>query len=169
MVIKKMKNKIRISEEYRKKIKLYFNGDWLVLGAAIIAMFYSLANYVSNNSFVIFSIDRGKSLFFCAIFFIVFSIKFFFISIKVKSRLIYEVIDETNFYSLVIYNKTLVKLDKTLIPLYKGEADYYLNSLFSSRLGTINLPKTKSERYVVEIDNKKYYFLPFLFEEEVLI
>jgi hypothetical protein len=63
----------------------------------------------------------------------------------------------------------LVKLDKTLIPLSKGEADYYLNSLFSTRLGTIDLPKTKSERYVVEIDNKKYYFLPFLFETEVLL
>ena len=168
-IIKKMKNKIQISEKYRKKIKLYFIENWYSLGFAIIAMLYSLVNYLSNNSFVIFSIDRELSLFVGITWAIIFSINFFFISIKVKSRLIYEVIDETESYSLVIYNKTLVKLDKALIPLYKEEADYYLNSLFSSRLGTIHLPKTKSERYVVEIDNKKYYFLPFLFEEEVLI
>ena len=90
------------------------------------------------------------------------------ISAKIKSRLIYEVIDEKKFYSLMLYNKTFVSLDKTLIPLYKDRADYYLNSLFGVG-GTINLTPSKSERYIVEIDNKKYYFLPFLFEEEVLI
>jgi len=125
-----MGNKIRISEKYRNKIKLYFIQDWFSLGFAIIAMLYSLVNYLSNNSFVIFRIDRGISLFFGIVWVIIFSIKFFFISIKVKSRLIYEIIDETEFYSLVIYNKTLLKLDRTLIPLYKEESDYYLNSLF---------------------------------------
>jgi len=168
-IIKKMKSQIQISEKYRKKIKLYFIQDWFVLSVAIIAMLYSLANYLSNNSFVIFNINRETILYFGMSVFIIFSIKFFFISIKVKSRLIYEVIDEKSFYSLMLYNKTFIKLDKTLIPLYKEKADYYLNSLFSSRLGTIHLPKTKSERYIVEIDNKKYYFAPFLFEEEVVI
>ena len=164
-----MENQIRISEKYKKKIKLYFAWDWIFLGAATIAMLYSLVNYKSNNSFVILSIDREISLYFSIIWFILFSVKFFFISIKVKSRLIYEVIDEGIFFSLVIYNKTLVTLDKTLIPLYKEKPDYYLNSLFSNRLGTFNMPKTKSERFILEIDNKKYYFLPFLFEKEVLI
>lgn len=156
-------------EKYRKNIKLYFVWDWIILGAAIIAMLYSLLNYKSNNSFVIFNIDRQVSLYFGIIWGVIFIIKFFFISIKIKARLIYEVIDEKDFYCLILYNKTSVKVDKTQIPLYKDSPDYFLNSLFSTRLGVFNMPKTKSERYVVEIDNKKYYFLPFLFEEEVLI
>lgn len=163
-----MKNKIQKSEKYRKRIKLYFAQDWILLSLAIIAMLYSLANYLSNNSFVIFRIDRGISLFFGIVWVIIFIPKFFIISAKIKSRLIYEVIDEKKFYSLMLYNKTFVSLDKTLIPLYKDRADYYLNSLFGVG-GTINLTPSKSERYVVEIDNKKYYFLPCLFEEEVLI
>jgi len=167
-MIKEMKNQIRKSEKYRKKIKLFFAEDWILLSIAIFAMLYSLANYMSNNSFVIFSIDREISLYFGIIFSIIFIIKFFFISVKIKSRLIYGVIDEKNFYSLILYNKTSVSLDKTLIPLYKEKADYFLNYLFTPN-GTINLIPSKSERYVVEIDNKKYYFLPFLFEEEVLI
>jgi len=163
-----MKNQVRISEKYRKKIKLYFVQDWILLSIAIIAMLYSLANFLNNNSFVIFSIDRGISLYFGIVWVIIFISKFFFISVKIKSRLIYEVIDEKKFYSLMLYNKTFVNLDKTLIPLYKEKADYILNDLFGLN-STIRLPKTKSERYIVEIDNKKYYFLPFLFEEEVLI
>lgn len=168
-MIEKMKNQIRKSEYYRKKIKLYFFRDWILLSIAIIAMFYSLVNFMSNNSFVIFGIDRGISFFFGIIWAIIFIIRFFFISIKIKSRLIYEVIDEKKFYSLMLYNKSFINLDKTLIPLYKEKADYFLNSLFSTRLGTIHFPESKVERYIVEIDNRKYYFLPCLFEEEVLI
>lgn len=164
-----MKNQIRMTEKYRKKIKSYFVGDWFLLGAAIIAMFYFLVNYMSNNSFIISSINRVTILYFGTSLFIIFSIKFFFISMKVRSRLIYEIIDETQFYSLVIYNKTLITLDKTRIPIPKEAADYYLNSLFSTRLGTIYLPESKGERFIVEIDNKKYYFVPLLFEEQVLI
>ena len=167
-MIEKMKNQIGISKKYRKKINLFFIQDWILLGVAIIVIFYSSTNYVSNNTFVIFGIDRGISLYFGAIWTIIFIIKFFFISVKIKTRLIYEVIDKTDFYSLVIYNKTLVTLDKTLIPLYKDKPDYYLNYLFGVG-GTIYLPESKAERFIVEIDNKKYYFLPSLFEDEVLI
>jgi hypothetical protein len=124
---------------YRKKIKLYFIQDWYLLSFAIIAMLYWLVNYLSNSSFIIFRIDRGVSLFFGIVGVIIFSIKFFFISIKLKSRLIYEVVDETKFYTLAIYNKTLVKLDKTLIPLYKGEADYLSPWFVSSRTGMWNI------------------------------
>jgi hypothetical protein len=92
-----------------------------------------------------------------------------FISNRLKTRLIYKVIDETKFYSLVIYNKTSVSLNKTLIPLPKEKSDYFVNSLFSPRLGTINLPKSKSERFVIIIDDNKYYFLPFLFDSEISI
>jgi hypothetical protein len=167
-MIGKMKKQIKKSEKYRKKIKLFFAEDWVLLTIAIIAMLYSLVNYLSNNSFAIFSIDREISVYFGIIFLIIFIIKFFFISEKIKSRLIYEVIDEKKFYSLILYNKTTVSLDKTLVPLYKEKADYFLNYLFTPN-GTINLTPAKSERYIVEIDNKKYYFLPFLFEEKVLI
>ena len=164
-----MENKVRMSEKYRKKIKLFFAEDWILLSIALIVILFSLANYISNSSLAIFGINRGKSLIFGIILTSIFIIKFFFISIKIKSRLIYEVIDENSFYSLVLYNKSFVKLDKTLIPLYKEKADYFLNYLFSPN-GTINnLAKTKSERFIVEINNKKYYFLPFLFEAEVLI
>ncbi len=151
-----MKNKIRISEEYRNKIKIYFVRDWYGLGIAILIMSYSLI------------VDKRQSLYFSGILFIVFSIHFFFIAPKVKSRLIYEVIEEPNFYSLIIYNKTVVTLDKKLIPVPKEGSDYYLNSLFVPN-GTINIPKAKAERFIVTIDNKKYYFLPLLFEEEILI
>ena len=166
-MIKEMKNQIRKSEKYRNKIKLFFLYDWVLLSIVIIVIFYSCANYISNDSLEILNINTVKGLLWGTIFGIVFLIKFF-ISVKIKSRLIYEIIDENFFYSLILYNKTCVKLNKTLTPLYKEKADYFLNSLFSPN-GTINLTPKNSERYIVEIDNKKYYFLPFLFEEEVLI
>jgi hypothetical protein len=163
-----MENQNRISEKYRKKIKLFFAQDWFLLSVAVITIFYSLANYLSNNSFVIFKIHLDGSLLIFIISFFLFTVKFI-ISNKLKSRLIYEVIDETKFYSLVVYNKAVVTLDKTLVPLPKYKPDYFINSLFSTRLGTINLPGSKSERFVVKIDNNKYYFLPFLFDSEILI
>lgn len=164
-----MENTVRMSEKYRKKIKLFFAEDWILLSIALIVILYSLSNYISNSSFTIFGINRGKSLILGTILITIFIVKFFFISVKIKSRLIYEIIDENSFYSLILYNKSFVKLHKTLIPVYKEKADYFLNYLFSPN-GTINnLAKTKSERFVVIIDNKKYYFLPFLFEEKVFI
>lgn len=163
----KVRNQIQVSEKYRKKIRLFFLEDWILLSIVIIVMFYSLTNYISHDSFEILKINTREGLIWGTIFGIVFLIKFF-ISVKIKSRLIYEIIDEIFFYSLILYNKTCVKLDKTLTPLYKEKADYFLNSLFSPN-GTINLTPKNSERYIVEIESKKYYFLPLLFEKQVLI
>lgn len=116
---------------------------------------------------MLFNIPRMQALITAIIFLTVFIIKYF-ISIKLRARLIIEIIEDSAYYSLTVYNKSVVRVDKASIPLERRKGDYFINYLFSSR-GAIHLESKQDERFIVIIDNKKYYCVPALFESEVLI
>jgi len=94
----------------------------------------------------------------------------YFISIKLKARLITEIIEDSKYYALIVYNKTLIKVNKTSIPLERvRKSDFFVTVLFESRFTTISFEDKQPEKFIVKINNKKYYLVPRLFESEVLI
>ena len=89
----------------------------------------------------------------------------FWISSKVRKRLIYKIGINEKFVTLYIYNGTVLKIDKSFIPLQKEKADYFFNSLFGKN-GTIRLGKKYDQTFIIRIDNEKYYLSPPLFALE---
>jgi len=158
----------KIQKRYFKKIEFYFVYDWIFLSGSIITFVYFLLNYYFKNSFLLFNIPRLEALIWAMSISIIFIIKYF-ISSKLRARLIIEIIEDSGYYLLTVYNKSVVRLDRAFIPLERQKADYFINTLFSNKMGTIHLYKKQSERFIVKIDNKKYYLVPPLFENEVLI
>jgi hypothetical protein len=158
----------KIQGRYLSKIALYFDYDWFFLFVSIITVGYFLINYFFKNSFIFSNIPRLTALITGIIFSTFFIIKYF-ISSKLRARLIIEIIEDSKYYSLIVYNKSVITVDKAIIPLDRQEADYFINNLFSNRMGTIHVYNKQSERFTVKIDNKEYYLVPALFESEVLI
>lgn len=164
-----MRTDNKFQKRYLKKIRFYFVYDWVFLSGSIITFVYFLLNYMFNNSFLLFNIARLEALIWAISISIIFSIKYF-ISSKLRTRLIIEIIEDSGYYLLTVYNKSVVRVDKALIPLERQKADYFINDLFSNKTGTIHdLYNKQSERFIVKIDNKKYYLVPPLFESDVLI
>lgn len=159
----------KILPEYFKKIAWYFTYDWIFLSVLIIMAGYFLINYFFNNSFILFNFARMQAFIMAIIILTIFIIKYF-ISSKIRKRLIVDIVDDSRYYVLTIYDKSVIKVDKALIPLERQKADYFINDLFSNKTGTIHdLYNKQSERFIVKIDNKKYYLVPPLFENEVFI
>jgi hypothetical protein len=98
-----------------------------------------------------------------------FVIQHYFISAKIKSRLIYKIQEVNDAFILTIYNKSTIKINKSELPLEKEPRDYFIRSLFGTRTGTINILSKNNDTCVIKIDNKKYYLAPNLFEREVTI
>ena len=165
---KAMTTNNKIQGRYLSKIAMYFDYDWFFLSVSIIAFGYFLINYFFRNSFMLSNLPRSEGLIMGVTFLTIFVFKRF-ISIKLRVRLIIEIIEDSKYYSLVVYDKSVITVDKAIIPLGRQEADYFINNLFSTRMGTINLPESRSERFIVIVDDKKYYIVPPLFESEVLI
>lgn len=157
----------KILPEYLKKIAWYFTYDWIFLSVLIIIAGYFPINYFFNNSFILFNFDRMQALIMAIIILTIFIIKYF-ISSKIRKRLIVDIVDDSGYYFLTIYDKSVIKVDKVFIPLERQNADYFINDLLGNRMG-IHLYNKQSERFIVKIDNKKYYLVPALFENEVLI
>ena len=158
----------KIQQRYLRKIASYFDYAWFFFSVSIIAFGYFLINYFFENSFIISNLPRLAGSIMGITFLTIFIPKRF-ISSKLRARLIIEIIEDSKYYSLIVYNKSVITIDKAIIPLDRQEADYFINSLFGNRMGTINLPETKAERFIVIVDDKKYYLVPPLFESEVLI
>jgi len=158
----------KILKKYLKNIALYFAYDWIILSVSIITFGYFLINYFFKDSFKLFDIPRMDALIIAIIFSSIFIIKFF-ISSKLRARLIIEIIEDSKYYSLIVYNKSLITVDKAFIPLNRQKGDIFTTNLFGGRMSTINLGRKSAEIFIVKIDNKKYYLVPPLFESEVLI
>jgi len=158
----------KILKRYLKNIALYFAYDWILLFVSIITVGYFLINFIFKNSFKLFNIPWMDALIIGMIFSSIFIIKLF-ISIKLRARLIIEIIEDSKYYSLIVYNKSLITVDKAFIPLNRQEGDIFTTNLFAGRMSTINLGRKSAEIFIVKIDNKKYYLVPPLFESEVLI
>ena len=158
----------KILKRYLKNIALYFAYDWILLFVSIITVGYFLINFIFKNSFKLFNIPWKDALIIGMIFSSIFIIKLF-ISIKLRARLIIEIIEDSKYYSLIVYNKSLITVDKAFIPLNRQEGDIFTTNLFGGRMSTINLGRKSAEIFIVKIDNKKYYLVPPLFESEVLI
>jgi len=158
----------KILKRYLKNIALFFAYDWIILSVSIITFGYFLINYFFKDSFKLFDIPRMEALIGTVTISIIFISKFF-ISSKLKARLIIEIIEDSKYYSLIVYNKSLITVDKAFIPLNRQEGDIFTTNLFGGRMSTINLGRKSAEIFIVKIDNKKYYLVPPLFESEVLI
>ena len=158
----------KIQKRYLRDIASYFDYDGFAFLVSIIAFGYFLINYFFGNSFTLSNLPRLVGLITGVAFSTIFIIKYF-VSSKLRARLIIEIMEDSKYYSLIVYNKSVITVDKGIIPLDRQEADYFINNLFSTRMGTINLPETKAERFIVMVDDKKYYLVPPLFESEVLI
>ena len=158
----------KIQKRYLRKIALYFAYDWILLSVSIITFGYFLINYFFKNSFKLFNIQFEDALIMAIILSTIFIIKYFF-SFKLRARLITEIFEDSKYYSLIIYNKSLVMVDKACIPLERQRGDFFITNLFANKWGTIRLRGTRNEIFIIKIDNKKYYLVPPLFESEVLI
>ncbi len=158
----------KIQRRYLGEIASYFDFDKFCVSVSIIAFCYFLINYFFNNSFIFLDISRLIGLIAGVAFSIVFKMKYF-LSSKLRTRLIIEITNDSGYYFLTTYNKSVIKLDKAFIPLKRQNADFFIDILFSNGIGTIHLNKKQSERFIVIINNKKYYLVPQLFESEVLI
>jgi hypothetical protein len=93
----------------------------------------------------------------------------YFISRTIKTRLIYKIQENDDNIVLTIYNKSTISFEKALMPLEKEQPDYFLNTLFSSRMGTIHQDEAYKGTSIIKINGKKYYLTPNLFEKEVTI
>jgi hypothetical protein len=158
----------KIQRRYLDEIASYFDFDKFCLSVSIIAFCYFLINYFFKNSFIFLDIPRLIGLITGVAFSIIYRIKYF-LSSKLRTRLIIEIAKDSEYYFLTTYNKSVIKLDKAFLPLERQNADLFFDLLFSNGLGTIHLNKKQSERFIVIIDNQKYYIVPELFESEVLI
>jgi hypothetical protein len=152
-----------ISENYMSKIRFFFTYDWILLGSATLLLFYYLINYFSKDSFIIFNIASLKALIVSFPPFLVFIIKFS-ISLKVKTRLVIEIIEEPTYFMLTVYDKSVVKIDKPIINFLSRKTDFFLDRLFSPTIGTIHLTPNQCEKFILVTKNKKYYLVPTLFE-----
>ncbi|QEC69948.1 hypothetical protein FRZ67_22590 [Panacibacter ginsenosidivorans] len=148
----------KIAEVYMKKIHLYFLYDWIVVLIPIALIFISLLNNLDDPFYQYWE----KNLF-LGIWILVPIIKLW-ISKKIKDRLICEIVIEEKNVLLQIYNGSILKLDKSFIPLKKEKADYFINTLFSPKMGTIR--SYNKDILIVRVDYKKYYLAPGLFEQE---
>ena len=164
-----MPNDNKLQERYSRKLTWYFAKDWILLSISIILFGYFPVNYFFNNSFELFNIPWRKALIIDIVPSTIFIVKYF-ISIKLKARLITEIIEDSKYYALIVYNKTLIKVNKTSIPLERvRKSDFFVTVLFESRFTTISFEDKQPEKFIVKINNKKYYLVPRLFESEVLI
>ncbi len=147
------------------KIKRYFVFDWIVFSILCIVFCCSLVNYLSNGSFIFLNFNWEMGIIVIAVLCPIYFGKLI-ISTKLRERLIVEIIEEMTHYSFIVYNRQMVEVDKLLIPFKREKADYFLNNLFSSRMGTINFPESRSERFTIRVNDKKYYLVPPLFEND---
>jgi hypothetical protein len=154
-----VEKKVTIYDAYMDRIRLYFLYDWIFL-----TIITGLFSYLIINSD---SDQQGKIIFGSMIFAAL--IAKFFISSKIRSRLICQVVDEQDYVLLVIYNESTIKINKTSLPLEKKPPDYFINSLFSTRMGTIHMKKNENKRFIIIVNGHKFYLIPFLFNDEVLI
>jgi len=145
------------------KIKLFFTIDWIVLSISILLIFYFLINYFSNNSFVFFNIPISKFLI-ASLGLIFFFIIKFDSSLKIKARLITEIVDESSHYTFTTFNKSVITVDKPIMISLSRQTDFYLNRLFSPTIGTIHLTPNQCEKFILLTKNKKYYLVPTLFQ-----
>lgn len=161
----------KISKKYMNKISQYFAFDWGLISISAILLCYSLLNYLWNNNLMVLNFNWKESFIMVIAVLLPISTIKFFISTKLKSRLIIEIIDEQTYYSLVIYNQSKITIDKSMIPLEREEADYFLNNLFSNRMGTIHIIENKESEKpaIVRVENRKYYLTPMLFENPLEI
>ncbi|HXU28416.1 MAG TPA: hypothetical protein VN698_14395 [Bacteroidia bacterium] len=159
----------KLQMRYSKKLALYFAQDWILLSISIILFVYFLVNYFFNNSYELFNIPWNKALIIDIVPSTIFIVKYF-ISIKLKARLITEIIEDSKYYALIVYNKALIRVDRASIPLERiRKSDFFVTVLFESRFTTIYFEGQRAEKFIVKINNKKYYLIPRLFDSEVLI
>jgi hypothetical protein len=133
---------------------------------SVLIFCYSLVNCLLIDPLVLFNFS-WKAGFITASILLPISIAKFIIAHKVRTRLIIEILEESKYYSFIVYNQVKVKVDKLQTPLPKKEADYFLNDLISSSTGTIFLPNSRRERFIIIVENKRYYLIPALFENNV--
>lgn len=145
------------------KIRLFFTLDWIVLSLSIILIFYYLINYFSKNSFIFFNVPILKCLIASLGGFFFFIIKFH-ISLKIKARLIIDIVDEPTHFTLTVYNKSVIKVNKPIGSFLSEETDFFLSRLFSPTIGTIHLTPNQCKKFILLTKNKKYYLVPTLFE-----
>ena len=160
-----MENKI--SDNFLNKIRRYFFPEWIFFSAGIILLIYYFLNLC--NLFVGNNINLNGVLFSSLMLLTVFVVKYYFISQKIKRRLIYKIQQNDKTVVLITYNKSTMNLNKSLLPLQKEPPDYFINTLFSSRMGAIHQDEAYEGTCIVKIDGKKYYLTPNLFEHEVTI
>ena len=153
----------KISKNYMSKIRLFFALDWIILSISIILIFYYLINYFSNDSFIFFNVPISKSLLAALGGFFYCTIKFY-ISLKIKARLITEIVDESTHFILTVYDKSIIIIDKPIMTSLSRQTDFFLNGLFSPTIGTILLPPKQSVKFILLSKSKKYYLVPTLFE-----
>lgn len=158
----------QIAEGYMKKIRLYFFYQWILLLFVIILFIFSLVNYIEDIPGGYFGMPWKESLI-LAFIFLPLPIIRFIVTDKVKKRLIWKIIFEDNNILLFVYDGTILKIDKSSIPFKKENQDYYFRSLFSSRGGTIFLDRDHKQKFIININRKKYYLAPAIFEQEMSI
>jgi hypothetical protein len=158
-----MENKI--SKEFLFKLRYFFAFPRILLFVAAFLLIYSLLNYYN---FLSFFFPWRLSLIF-SILLLIISIPKYFIAEKVRRALIYKIQQESDTIILTTYDKSIVSINKNLIPLQKEPRDYFINTLFSSRTGTIQISPNENETCVIEINKKRFYLVPNIFEAEVAI
>jgi hypothetical protein len=155
----------KILKVYMRRLKFFFIVDWVILFLSCILLSYSLLNYYFKNLFIFFSIEPKSCLIISFIGIFYFILKFF-ISITLKSRLIIGVLKNDACYSLINYNNSIISVDKSQISIESEFNDFFLNQLFGNT-AMIHLKRTKCEKLLLCINNKKYYLIPSLFEHIV--
>lgn len=158
-----MENKI--TEKYLKKVRSYFVGEWVFLCIGIFMLVYSLFTFYNPDSSAYIWDGFAKA---STIPLGIFSIKYF-ISRKIKTRLIYKIQENDDNVVLTIYNNSTISLEKTLIPVEKQKPDYFITTLFSNRMGAISEDKAYEGTCITKINGKKYYLVPNIFEKEITI
>ncbi len=156
----------QVAQKYMSKIKLFFTIDWVILSISVLFIFYYLINRFSNNSFIFFNLSIAKSLIASFALFLFFIIKFDS-SLKIKARLIIEIIDESSHYIFTTYNKSVITVYKPITDSLSRQPDYYLNRLFSPTIGTIHLTPNQCEKFILVTKKKKYYLVPTFFANAV--
>jgi hypothetical protein len=157
-----MENKI--SGYFINRIKSYFYPEWIFFIVGTVLFIYSILNLL--KLFIVYDIMWQVTLFPSIIFLAFFSIQHFFISGKIKSRLIYKIQETDDLFILTTYNKSKIKINKNETPLEREPRDYIISSLFATRTGSIRILPKNNNACIVKIDNKKYYLTPNLFEHE---
>jgi len=162
-----MKNKeYKIRDEYFKKIKRWFAWNYFIECVAIAMLILSIIHLLFRITWIY---ENWESF---AVFGIVINIPLtilFLILLQIRKSLIYKIVISDNFTLLYTYNETILSIYSLKETWQQKEnSDWYLQSFLSSRNGIGTIYKGKLDGYILNIDGKEYYFVPKLFESEMI-